>query len=338
MSVIDQVLGLLRDSSGPLSGEEIAGKLQVSRNAVWKAVQRLREDGYEISAKTNCGYVLLSESCLPSPENISRRLTGSAQGAVIEIRDSVSSTNTVLKELAEQGRPEGTVLIARQQSAGKGRLGRSFYSPRGTGLYMSILLRPKFSAEESLSITTAAAVAVAGAVEEITGRRAMIKWVNDVYLDGYKICGILTEASVDFETNGLNYAVLGIGVNLQESEEGFSAELKDVAGTLFQKAPPEAYVQLAAGILNRFFGFYRTLTTYPFLQEYRERSLLTGMKIRFLRGGESFAGKVLGVDENVRLLVELEDGTTTAFSAGEVIIEKDFLERLRAQAERGEAK
>lgn len=334
MSVSDDVLKLLQKSSGSLSGEEIAGRLKVSRNAVWKAVKKLQAEGYAISAKTNCGYTLLSESGVLSAANISRGLVGEAQKARIEVRETVSSTNTVLKELAEQGKPEGTVLIAKQQSAGKGRMGRSFFSPKGTGIYMSILLRPKFSAEESLSITTAAAVAVAKAVEELTGRKTMIKWVNDVYLDGYKICGILTEASLDFETRGLNYAVLGIGVNLQEPEGGFSEELKAVAGALYHKAPPEAQGKLAAGILNHFFAFYQNLTERPFLQEYRKRSLLTGIQIRFLRGEESFSGKVLGIDENVRLLVELEDGTTTAISAGEVVIEKDFLERLRNGVER----
>lgn len=262
-------------------------------------------------------------------ENISRRLTGAARAVDIEIRDSVSSTNTVLKELAEQGKPEGTVLIAKEQSAGKGRLGRSFFSPKGTGLYMSLLLRPKFSAEESLSITTAAAVAVAGAVEEATGRPAKIKWVNDVYLDGYKICGILTEASADFETGGLHYAVLGIGVNLQAPEGGFSAEIKDVAGALFEEAPPEAQSALAAGILNRFFAFYSSLTEHSFLPEYRARSLLTGAQIRFLHGNETFSGKVIGIDDDVRLVVELTDGTKRAFSAGEVEIDKEFLKQIR---------
>lgn len=337
MEIAEQVLELLEESSGPLSGEEMAGRLGVSRNSVWKAVQKLRETGYEIAAGTNRGYVLVSEGNVLSAANIRRRLTGKARCAALDVRESVTSTNTVLKELAEQGGAEGMVVIAERQSAGKGRLGRSFYSPKGTGLYMSILLRPKFSAEDSLSITTAAAVAVAGAVETVTGRRTMIKWVNDVYLDGYKICGILTEASIDFETNGLHYAVLGIGVNVREPEGGFSEELRDIAGALYrQEPPPGTRTALAAEILNRFFTFYDNLTGRPFLQEYKERSLLTGLKINFTSGKEKRTGTVLGVDDEARLMVRLEDGSETAFSAGEVNIEKDFLERLRRQAkERG---
>ncbi|MCH5352905.1 MAG: biotin--[acetyl-CoA-carboxylase] ligase [Acutalibacter sp.] len=330
MELSERVLELLRGRKEPLSGEEMAARLQVSRNSVWKAVQKLRSAGYTIQAGTNSGYQLVAESGVFSPANIARRLTGPACGADIRILEEVTSTNTVGKELAEQGSPEGTVIIALRQTAGKGRLGRSFASPAGTGLYMSILLRPRFSAEESLSITTAAAVAVAGAVEAAAGKKAMIKWVNDVYLDGYKICGILTEASIDFETGGLRYAVLGIGVNVEVPEGGFPEELRDIAGALYEKdAPPETRTVLAAEILNRFFGFYQTLTDRPFLPEYRRRSLLTGRRVTLVRGSIKQIGTVLGVDDEARLLVRLENGEEAAFSAGEVTVEKDFLESLR---------
>lgn len=325
-----RVLEILEENNGPLSGEEMAERLGVSRNSVWKAVKKLRETGYEIKAVTNRGYTLVSEGNVLNAANIRKRLTETARRAMIDVRETVASTNTVLKEIAERGGAEGMVIIAEQQSAGKGRLGRSFYSPKGTGLYMSVLLRPRFSAEDSLSITTAAAVAVAGAVEAVTGRRAQIKWVNDVYVDGYKVCGILTEASIDFESKGLNYAVLGIGVNVKEPEGGFSEELREVAGALYrQEPPPGTRATLAAEILNRFFAFYENLTERAFMREYKERSLLTGMKVSFTREGKAAAGTVIGVDESARLLIRLENGEETAFSAGEVTIEKDFLRRLR---------
>ncbi len=330
MGVLESVLELLEQSSEPLSGEEMAARLGVSRNTVWKAVNRLREKGYEIEAGTNRGYTLVSESDVLHAENIRRQLVGSARQTAIDVRESVTSTNTVLKEIAEQGGREGMVLISEQQTGGKGRLGRSFLSPKGTGLYMSVLLRPRFSAEESLSITTAAAVAVAGAVEEVTGRQAGIKWVNDVYLDGHKICGILTEASIDFESGGLHYAVLGIGVNIREPEGGFPEDIRQVAGALYREDPPPgARAWLAAAILNRFFTYYERLTDRSFLPEYQRRSLLTGMEISFTRGGGRYRGTVLGVDSEVRLLVRLEDGRTAAFSAGEVDVDKEFLRRLR---------
>lgn len=338
MSVADSVLELLQEGSGPVSGEEMAEQLGVSRNSIWKAVKKLEDSGYEISAVTNRGYQLLSESNVLNSANIRRQLTKDAAHVAVDVRESVSSTNTVLKEIAEQGGREGMVVIAEQQSMGKGRLGRSFYSPKGSGLYMSILLRPQFSAEESLSITTAAAVAVAGAVDVVTGERSAIKWVNDVYLRGRKICGILTEASVDFEGGGLHYAVLGIGVNLREPEGGFSGELRKVAGALFrQEPPPGTRTKLAAEILNRFFAFYQALPERTFMKEYRERSLLTGLEVTFRQGDGEQEGTVLGVDDEARLIVRLPDGSEKIFGAGEVQIKKDFLDRLRAEEERKDA-
>lgn len=262
---------------------------------------------------------------------IKKRLHSGLRCAEIIVKESVSSTNTVLKELAEQGASEGTVIIAEQQSTGKGRLGRRFHSPKGTGLYMSILLRPKFSAEESLSITTAAAAAVASAIESVTGRKALIKWVNDIYVDGYKVCGILTEASVNFKTNGLDYAILGIGVNIKEPEGGFSDDIKDIAGALYKQQPPmNTRNTLTAEILNRFFDYYNVISDRTFMNEYKKRSLLDGMKIHFVRGEEKYFGTVLGVDDSARLLVDTSSGIAT-FSAGEVAIEKDFLRQVRKQ-------
>lgn len=331
MSIKDEVLQFLENNPGPVSGEEIGEELGICRNSVWKAVQKLRRAGYDIEAATNKGYRLVSESAVLSVENIRRHLEPQAQEVAIQVRDTVSSTNTVVKELAEQGGREGMVVVAEHQLQGKGRLGRSFYSPRASGLYMSLLLRPAFSPEESLSITTAAAVAVAQAIDRVTGGLAKIKWVNDVYLRGRKVCGILTEASVDFESGGLNYAVLGIGVNIQEPPGGFPAEVREVAGAIFQEAPPPgARAWLAGEILNRFFEYYRQLPQRAFMTEYRLRSLLTGMDITFRQGGSTWEGRVLGVDEEARLVVRLEDGKEKRFGAGEVaIMKKGFIDKLR---------
>ena len=330
LEAANKVLEILQESTGPVSGEQIADKLGVSRNTVWKAVVRLRETGYDISAVTNQGYRLVSESGVLSPGNIRLLLGPQAALAAIDVRESVTSTNTVLKEIAEQGGREGMVVIAEKQTMGKGRLGRSFYSPRGGGLYMSVLLRPRFSAEEALSITTAAAVAVAQAIDEITGERALIKWVNDVYFHGRKVCGILTEASVDFENNGLQYAVLGMGVNLVEPEGGFPGEVAQVAGALFKgKAPPGARTKLAAAILNHFFAYYQAMPRRAYMEEYRARSLLTGVGITFQEGDALREGTVLGIDSQARLVVQLPDGAEKRFGAGEVNIKRDFLEKLR---------
>lgn len=331
MDASNRILDILRESDRTVSGEEIAGQLDISRNSVWKAVRKLREAGYQIDAATNKGYRLVSESGKLSSENVQRHLASGLKGIKIDVRDEVTSTNTVLKELAEQGEPEGLVLIAENQVKGKGRLGRSFYSPKGSGLYMSILLRPELPAKDSLAITTTAAVAVAEAVTAVTGRQAMIKWVNDVYLDGKKICGILTEAAIDFESRKLNYAVLGIGVNVLEPSGGFPAEIADVAGALYREVSPVGTrPKLAAEILNRFFGFYRVLPSQNYMAAYKELSLLTGLEITFQQGQEMWEGTVVGIDEEARLVVRLSSGQEKAFGAGEVtIVKKGLLERLQ---------
>ena len=331
MEIRDCVLQILRESPEAVSGETMAQRLGISRSGVWKAVRKLREEGYGIEAATTKGYRLTSESGVFSPENIRRLLASDMEGIEIDLREEVSSTNTVLKELAEQGRQEGLVLIAENQVRGKGRLGRSFYSPRGSGLYMSILLRPELPPEDSLAITTTAAVAVAEAVSAVTGRQAMIKWVNDVYLSGRKICGILTEAAIDFESRRLDYAVLGIGVNILEPPGGFPPEIAEVAGALYkEEAPAQTRTRLAAEILNRFFAFYRALPEHSYMGAYKKLSLLTGREITFQQGRETWEGTVLGIDDEARLVVRLDSGEERAFGAGEVsIVKKGLLEQIR---------
>ena len=243
----------------------------------------------------------------------------------VDVQREVTSTNTILKSLAEQGVPEGFVLIAQAQTAGKGRLGRSFHSPIGTGLYFSILLRPTCSAERSLFITTAAAVAVCQAMESLTDKKPLIKWVNDIYLDEKKICGILTEASINYETKGLNWAVLGIGINLAEPEGGFPEDIRNIAGSLFSApCPKDVAAQLAAEVINRFFALYKDVESGAFIDEYRGRSFLTGREIVFSRGNETFNGVVTGISDEAHLLVRLDSGEEQAFSAGEVQIHKGF--------------
>lgn len=226
-------------------------------------------------------------------------------------------------------------LIAQQQTQGKGRLGRSFLSPKGTGLYLSVLLRPRFPAEEALSITTAAAVAVAEAIDQLTGQQTKIKWVNDVYLRGRKVCGILTEAAVDFESSGLHYAILGIGINLRAPEGGFPpGNRRGVAGPCSVTRCPLAPEPACRRHLEPVFAYYSALPRRDYMEAYRQRSLLTGLEVTYTQGSQSGEGLVLGVDEEARLLLRLPDGQERAFSAGEVQIKKDFLARLRQEEER----
>ncbi len=225
------------------------------------------------------------------------------------------STNDDVKELAASGGPEGTVVIAGAQTAGKGRLGRSFYSPENVGLYMSVLLRPTLAAQDALAITTAAAVATAGAIDALCGTDAGIKWVNDIYLGDRKVCGILTESSVSVG-GMINYAVLGIGVNVAAAD--YPAEIAGKAGAL--GIAPELRMRLAAGILMRFFEIYDRLPSREYMDEYRRRSILTGQMIEYERDGIAHTGIVAGIDDDARLLIKDEDGVTLSLSSGEVSV------------------
>ena len=319
---------LMRSRGESISGEELAGELGVSRNAIWKAVRQLREEGHDISATTNRGYTLASSGDSLTAAGIAAQLTGPAACVRLDVRPEVTSTNTVLQAIAEAGEPEGYVLAAEQQTAGRGRLGRSFYSPPKTGVYVSLLLRPRFSAEESLFLTTAAAVAVAEAVEKASGKKAGIKWVNDVFIGEHKICGILTEASLDFETRMPKYAILGFGVNITQPKGGFPEEIRQVAASVFDADPPTgARDALVADILNRFFALYTHLERREFMPEYRRRSILIGKEIEFLENGRQNSGTALEIDGQARLVIRDAGGNVRALSSGEVTIRRIYHEK-----------
>ena len=227
--------------------------------------------------------------------------------------DEVDSTNARVKDWAAGGAPEGAVLIAERQSAGRGRRGRSFYSPEGTGLYMSILLRPAFAAEHTPLITTAAAVAVCRAIRE-TGADARIKWVNDVLIGERKVCGILCEGVPGA------YAVLGIGVNLCDPAGGFPPELAAAAGSVFGAACTQnERCGLAARILEAFYSIYRALPDAAFMDEYRARNLVPGKRVRVL-SEPPYEARAVSILDDGALLVQTDGGETRRIGSGEVSV------------------
>ena len=321
MELRQQVLKILEENRGQsVNGARLAEQLFVTRSSIWKAVKALQKEGYRINAVTNKGYCLLPQNDIVSAESIVPYLRGEATGLALEIRQSVTSTNTVAKALAAAGAREGYVVIAGEQTEGRGRMGRSFYSPDSTGIYMSIILRPKLSINDSLLITTGTAVAVAKAIEKTTGVKAGIKWVNDIFVEGKKICGILTEASLNFENGGLEYAVVGIGVNI--STNTFPESIQSVAGSIFNEKPGDSPITsiLIAEILNNLAECMNSLTDRKYIEEYRSRSILTGKKIHVIRGEKSTPAIAVEIDEQARLVVEYEDGSRETLSSGEVSI------------------
>lgn len=321
MSVKEKLLPLLQSRGNEfLSGEDAARLLGVSRAAVCKAVKSLKADGFMIDAVTNKGYRLSEDSDIISKEGVELLLADEPYNTEIIVLKSTESTNTILKEMASGGKPEGTVLFALEQTAGKGRFTRRFASPPDSGVYMSLLLRPKLPAAQASLITTAAAVAVCEAAEALSGRKTGIKWVNDVLIDSRKICGILTEASVDIESGNLDYAVLGIGLNAYEPSGGFPEEIKNVAGSIFAEKHTGLKDRLAAQVIKNFMKYYRRLSDKTYIESYRAHCIVPGRNITVLKNGAPYPALALGIDDDCRLLVRYEDGREEALSSGEISI------------------
>ena len=321
MTVQDHLRTLLESNKSVfLSGEEIARRLGVSRNAVWKAIKALQADGYPIHAVPNRGYCLAASSDVLSESGIRQYLTDEAQGLDLRVYDSVDSTNIVLRKLAGEGAAEGTVVIAAEQTGGRGRKGRSFYSPQGTGVYVSLLLKPKIAPDDATLITTTAAVAVCEAVEALSGESAGIKWVNDVFLRGKKVCGILTEGSFDMESGQFDYAILGTGINVLEPAGGFPPEIREIAGSVLTAPAPDAKNRVIAEYLNRFLPLYRTLGSAATNAEYKRRSFVLGKMVSVLSGDGSTPARAIDIDERCRLIVEYENGQRAALSSGEISV------------------
>jgi len=256
-----------------------------------------------------------------SPEIITGFLSSDIRGKVkVEVVEKTGSTNTLLRSYADEGAEEGYVIIAGEQTAGRGRMGRTFFSPGDTGVYLSLLLKPKIKPEEAVQITTAAAVSVCRALEGFGVEYPKIKWVNDVFIGNRKVCGILTEGSFNSEKNCLNYAILGVGVNMYESESGFPEEIKNIAGAIFKNRKENLRNEFIAIFLEEFFEFYEELSLKKHLKEYREKNFVIGKEITINSGEKTEIAKAIGVDDNCNLIAEFPDGTVKNLYSGEISV------------------
>ena len=318
----ETLLNILEHTDAFISGSELAARLGVTRAAVWKYIRMLEGEGCEIEAVTNRGYRLSPSNDMITAESIRRELGELSGQFSIEVVRECTSTNSVLKEKAA-GLPEWYTLIAGSQSEGRGRRNRSFHSPAGTGLYMSVLLRPQLPIGDAVLITAAAAVAVCRAVEELSGVCPGIKWVNDILLYGRKICGILSEASLDMESGAVESVILGVGINVTPPAEGFPPALSDTAGAVFPNRQRNMRSRMAAAFLRHFFRIYADFPNRGFVPEYRSLNVLPGRRILVLQAGGSSPAAALDIDDRCRLIVRYDDGTQQALSSGEVSVLPD---------------
>ena len=321
MTTKERLLSLLESQQGSFfSGEELAQELQVSRAAVWKAVNALRQEGFAIDAANNRGYCLSRDADVLSVQGIRKHLAPENRDIPITLLPTVPSTNAAARELAEQGAPSGSLVLSRTQTRGRGRYGRSFFSPADTGLYLSILLRPSHtSPRQTVTLTAAAAVAMCQAIESVCDEAPQIKWVNDIYLQGKKVCGILTEAAFGLETGVPEYVVVGAGLNVYTPEGGFPPELESTAGGLLPHRAADVKNRLAAEFVNRFLSLAQAQPE-DFLEDYRSRSLVLGKRVTVLSGDKEQEALALGIDDSCRLVVRYDSGETETLSWGEIRI------------------
>lgn len=336
MTTKEQVLELLNNSGTAfLSGQEIADKLFVTRAAVWKAIKALQNQGLEIEAVTNKGYRLKVEEFIPNEAEIRQELLNHPLAPkafnikrpdFIVSLQSTESTNQYAKEEGLTNPGQEGVIIAGNQTAGRGRRGRAFFSPENTGIYMSLLLFPQESLNKLSGITCLTAVAICRAIKEVTGLDVEIKWVNDIYYKGRKVGGILTEAITSLEDGSSSYIIIGIGINLYEPYDGFPDELKKVAGGLLTGAiSKEIKTRLISEILIQFYLRYYCPQEFPYVEDYKNRSMLIGNYVKILSYDKTSSkgyAYVTGIDDECHLMIRYEDGNEDVLSSGEVSVVK----------------
>jgi len=317
------VLNLLETNRGQsVSGAQIANQLGLSRNAVWKAIKELEKDGHQITAVTNKGYKLDKESDILSIQGITPHLQNKELAKGIILHDSIDSTNRQAKELAIAGAAHGSTIIASTQTLGKGRFGRDFFSPPNSGIYMSLILDPqqlKFEAPTMIIALTA--LAVCTAIENVSNKKPSIKWANDVFIEGKKVCGISTEAAMDFETGQTQWIVVGIGINVHAPKSGVPKNLQEVIGFVFDRNDtPAARNQIAADLINKITDPPKELTAQEVLRQYRDRLFMLGKKVSVSAANESYEATALDIDDKGQLIVKKEDGKTVTLFSGEVSV------------------
>ncbi|MDD3346347.1 biotin--[acetyl-CoA-carboxylase] ligase [Oscillibacter sp.] len=320
------VLELLRAEKGAyFSGEELSRQLGLSRAAVWKAVDALRREGYEIEARTGLGYRLAGAPDALTEVEI-RSFMGPTQTVGLEICcfDEIDSTNTYAKQIALSGAADGTVIVANCQSAGRGRMDRSFCSPRDQGIYLTVLLRPQLSAERLAPVTAMTGIAVCSAVERVCGVRPQVKWPNDPVLGNKKLCGILTELSLEAETGRLQSLVVGIGLNVCQSAGDFPPEVAEIATSLAMAlGRPVSRPALAAALieeLDRLYGALKAGDLQPYLASYRRDCVNLGKTVQLLSPSGREVAAAVGIDEAFGLIVEDAEGRRRTIRSGEVSV------------------
>lgn len=320
MALKQDILSILENMRGiAVSGQQLADMLSVSRNSVWKAVRALEQEGYKISASTNKGYMLDVANDIVSAESIRAQLDDKYKINDIIVLKTTTSTNAeAMKRLQDKAIRHGTLIVSDEQTQGRGRMGKTFFSPK-SGIYMSVCLCKNIeNMSDVMIITPAAAVAVRRGIKAFTDKDAKIKWVNDVYIGKKKVCGILTQADIDFESGKAGTFIVGIGINFVNQE--FPDEIKDKACALFEDTPMVTRSQMIAKVYKELMELTDDLRDHGFMQEYKDNSLVMGKKISYVISGEAKRGLVKDIDANGGLIIDEEGFGKRTLTCGEISI------------------
>lgn len=333
MSTKTELLSLLDAGNGSfISGQELAAALGVSRNAVWKAIKSLQEQGFDVESHAGVGYRLASARDIISKDVLAGEIN---HPCCIHIFDKIDSTNNYGKKIHVENTPH--LIVASEQTAGRGRLGRNFYSPAEKGIYMSLVFEPDFDLDKSLFVTTIAAVAACKAIEDAGGLRPKIKWVNDIYLNGKKLAGILTEAESNFESGKIQKIIVGVGINCFACD--YPEEIREIATCLENPVDGFNRNMLIAGFCNYFFDMIENFNQPKILREYKNRSFVLGEQILIFNPAiarqigrsddklhDGIRARAIDIDENGGLVVEFLEGRMSrqmqTLTSGEITIRK----------------
>ena len=317
----EEILRLLRSADGYISGQELCNRFGVSRTAVWKAINQLKEAGYETEAQQNKGYRLMAAPDLMTEAEIKSLMHTEWVAKEVLYFDTIDSTNTKAQELAEKGYPSGTLVVADKQESGKGRRGRSWVSPSGTGIFMTLMIKPDINPNNASMLTLVAALAVAKAITGVTGEEALIKWPNDIVVNSKKVCGILTEMNAQFDY--INHIVVGIGINVHN--ESFPEEISQMASSLMIEAGGKRFhrAQIIAETMSYFEQYYdtflKTQDLSALVREYDELLVNMNKAVRVLDPKEPFDGKAMGITPKGELIVDTWESRKLV-SSGEVSV------------------
>ncbi len=322
MSTKDQLLLYLKEGKGDwVSGEALSNKIAVSRSAVWKHICKLREEGYVIESSPKKGYLLRKAPDLLLPNEIREGLETRVFGKrdIIYFTET-DSTNTRAKDLAVRGAPEGTLVISERQTKGRGRKGRSWFSPSQGGIYISLILKPSISPSEAPKITLLTAVVVAEALRSLTGLSAIIKWPNDILIDGKKVAGILTEMSTEMDT--IDHIVVGLGLNVNTPD--FPDDIREKATSLFIETgkhfPRVRFIQEYLKWYEEYYEIFKRTGFEPIIKRWKELTNIIGKRITVEMISKKYSGEVQDIDKDGVLILKDNTGKSHRIIFGDVTL------------------